>query len=357
MKRAKLRVVKMVIITLVSILFISFLLGYVMNNLSKDRTVNRLILEKLVINEAVQWISVSEEPSGNNKPVVLFLHGGPGSANLSLLNQLCPGLNDYAVIVNWDQRNAGKSFSFFQSRHSLNFEQIIEDAHILTQYLKEKYKVEKITLMGFSAGTAIGIMLVDRYPDDYDLFISVAQMVDGRRGEILSLEYVLKKAQENNDTKAIRDLEKIKFDFSKPQEILKNTQRQRKYLLKYGGVYHNFYSYAHESKSLWTSREYSFFDFITWPFASLVSLKAVWHEVVLLKIDELAPAVDLPIIFFSGQYDMNNPMILVKEYYEKLDAPNGKEFILFEHSAHGIFWDEPERFKSETIRVLEKYRN
>jgi pimeloyl-ACP methyl ester carboxylesterase len=345
----------MVVIILVCILFIPFLLGYVMNYLSKDKTVNPLILEKLVINEAIQWISVSEEPSVNNKPVVLFLHGGPGSANLSLLNQLCPGLNEHAVIVNWDQRNAGKSFNFFQSGHSLNLEQIIKDAHRLTQYLKEKYKVEKITLMGFSAGTAIGIMLVDRYPEDYDLFISVAQMVDGTRGEILSLDHVLEKARENNDTKAIRDLEKIKFDFSKPQEILKNTQRQRKYLLKYGGVYHNFHSYAHESKSLWRSREYSFLDFINWPLASLISLKAVWHEVVLLKIDELVPVVDVPVVFFSGRYDMNNPMILVKEYYGKLDAPNGKELILFEDSAHSIFWDEPERFEAEVIMALEKY--
>src|SRR5690606_39195185 len=75
MKRVRLRVIKMVLIILVCILFIPFLLGYVMNYLSKDKTVNPLILEKLVINEAIQWISVSEEPSVNKKPVVLFLHG------------------------------------------------------------------------------------------------------------------------------------------------------------------------------------------------------------------------------------------------------------------------------------------
>lgn len=28
----------------------------------------------------------------------------------------------------------------------------------------------------------------------------------------------------------------------------------------------------------------------------------------------------------------------------------GKEFILFEHSAHGVFWDEP-----EVIKALKKY--
>jgi pimeloyl-ACP methyl ester carboxylesterase len=52
---------------------------------------------------------------------------------------------------------------------------------------------------------------------------------------------------------------------------------------------------------------------------------------------------------------MNNPTILVKDYYDTLIAPQGKEFILFENSAHGIFWDEPERFEAEVIKSLDKY--
>lgn len=67
------------------------------------------------------------------------------------------------------------------------------------------------------------------------------------------------------------------------------------------------------------------------------------------------PVVEVPIVFFCGQYDMNNPTVLVKEYYENLIAPQGKEYVLFSHSAHGIFWDEPVRFEAEVIRVLEQY--
>lgn len=355
MNSRKLVIAKMTIKVIMLVMSVLLVLGNVANYLSKDRSVNRLITKKIDINGSMQWISLSEELRSSDKPVVLFLHGGPGSANLSLLNQISPGLNDHAIIVNWDQRNAGKSFSIFQSKNSLNFEQNIEDAHVLTQYLKEKYDIDRISLIGFSAGTALGIMLIDRYPDDYDLFISVAQMIDGQRGELLSLDYTLRHARELNDSKAISQHKKIKFDFSKPQEILKNTQNQRKYLIKYGGVYHNFDSYNHEAKSLWTSREYTFLDFIFWPIASSTSLDAMWHEVVLLKIDELVPVVDIPIVFFCGKYDMNNPTSLVKEYYQEVVATEGKEFILFDHSAHGVFWDEPERFETEVIRALKKY--
>ncbi len=67
------------------------------------------------------------------------------------------------------------------------------------------------------------------------------------------------------------------------------------------------------------------------------------------------PAVDVPVVFLCGKYDINNPTILAKEYYNRLIAPQGKEFILFEHSAHGIFWDEPQRFEAEILKVLAKY--
>jgi pimeloyl-ACP methyl ester carboxylesterase len=49
---------------------------------------------------------------------------------------------------------------------------------------------------------------------------------------------------------------------------------------------------------------------------------------------------------------MNSLAILVKDYDDKLIAPQGKEFILFEHAAHGIIWDEPQRFEAEVLKAL-----
>lgn len=349
------KISKTITLSIIIILYLMLIIGYMANYACKDRSISKLLTKEIIINGSKQWISISCEDHSSDKPVVLFLHGGPGSANISLLNHISPELYEHAIIVNWDQRNAGKSFRVFQSSHNLNLEQIIDDAHELTQYLKKKFDVERISLLGFSAGTALGIMLIDRYPDDYDLFISVAQMVDGQRGEQISLDFTLEQARKRNDFEAIRELEKVKFDFSKPHEILKNTQTQRKYLLRYGGVYHNYDSYGHEAKSLWTSWEYSFIEFLFWPLASSKSLNAMWHEIVLLKIADIVPRVETPIVFFCGEFDMNNPTELVEEYYENIIAPRGKDIVIFKNSAHGIFWDEPERFMNEVVNALNKY--
>ena len=160
----------MAAIVLSSLLILSMVTGIIAMHFSKNDTQNHLIPEKVDINGSNQWISLSDTLSPALKPVILFLHGGPGSANLSILNQLCPELEKQAVIINWDQRAAGKSFSIWRYFETLSLEQNIIDAHSLTQYIKNKYKVQKITLMGFSAGTALGMLLIKRYPEEQSVY-------------------------------------------------------------------------------------------------------------------------------------------------------------------------------------------
>lgn len=52
---------------------------------------------------------------------------------------------------------------------------------------------------------------------------------------------------------------------------------------------------------------------------------------------------------------MNNPISLVEEYYNILEAPAGKEFVVFENSAHSVFWDESHVLEKKVIEVLIRY--
>jgi len=116
--------------------------------LKTDQEIGINTLEKIELGGEKQWISIRGQSKEN--PILLFLHGGPGSANLALLRTQCPDLEKHFVVVNWDQRGAGKTYSPTLDKNSLTIEQIVADSHELIIYLKNRFGVEKIYLMGFS---------------------------------------------------------------------------------------------------------------------------------------------------------------------------------------------------------------
>ena len=65
-------------------------------------------LEKVDLNGSEQWISIRGKDM--NKPVLLFLSGGPGGSQLVTARRALAGLEDHFVVVGWDQPGAGKSF-------------------------------------------------------------------------------------------------------------------------------------------------------------------------------------------------------------------------------------------------------
>ena len=65
------------------------------------------------------------------------------------------------------------------------------------------------------------------------------------------------------------------------------------------------------------------------------------------------PELRVPVHFFVGRYDQNEPSQLTERYFVQLDAPAGKHLVWFENSAHDLFSDEPNRLVAETLAILE----
>ena len=54
---------------------------------------------------------------------------------------------------------------------------------------------------------------------------------------------------------------------------------------------------------------------------------------------------------YCGRHDINAPTELAEEYYQIVEAPE-KELVWFEHSGHGPWMNEAEKFVDETVRVF-----
>ncbi|HNT76669.1 MAG TPA: alpha/beta hydrolase [Anaerolineae bacterium] len=304
-------------------------------------------LERVTLGGVKQWISIRGHDRRN--PVLLFLHGGPGSANLAKLRVQCPELEQHFVVVTWDQRGAGKSQAAFDA-DTLSIEQIVSDTHELILMLKARFGVDAVYLMGFSWGTVPGLLVAARYPKDLHAYIGAGQIVDYAEGERQSLAYVQDVARERNDEETLRALSAIDPAYN-TANWYKQLMTQRKWLLKYGGVYHTADSYNHEALMLLRAPEYSLMDFALWPGASARSLKTFWPALMQINLAEMVPEMQVPVYFFAGRYDRNAPSPLVEAYFAQLRAPAGKELIWFEDAAHDVFFDQPARMVETLLRI------
>jgi pimeloyl-ACP methyl ester carboxylesterase len=300
-------------------------------------------IQRIKINGLKQFVTIRGTDQRN--PVLLWLHGGPGSLALPLYMQYNADLENYFTVIYWDQRGSGKSYSPHIPPESMTLNQFIADTHELTKWLKKTFSKDKIILIGHSWGGLLGMHVIAKYPEDYQAFVAVSPVSDGPQSEQLSYEFTLNTAQQKQDTAAIAMLKRIGPPVNGLyREGLSALRQQRGLVQKYGGAFHQNIQ-ATSSQIFARSKEYSILDYLkinkivrlSYPLA-----QAVWP---VMDLKNQIPAVKIPVYFCLGRYDYNCPSTLVADYYKLLQAPH-KELIWFNESAHAPCLEEPQKFNT-----------
>lgn len=285
----------------------------------------------------------SENPKN---PVILFLHGGPGSPVFPLLYryEVYERLEKYFTVCYWDQRGAGMSFSNSIDTATMTLEQMIEDTHEITEYLKNRFDQEKIYLMGHSWGSLLGIKVIEKHPESYLAFIGIGQVTNQVKSEKLAYDYMLQYAMEINDKKAVKNLEK--FNRNAPDfPTMDYLDSIRSPLMnKYGiGLMRDNFSMAGLVKDVLFFKGYTLSEKKKFIQGMQFSLTHLWDYVVSDNLFESSISFPVPIYIIHGKYDYQVSYTLAREYYEIIEAPD-KAFFTFENSAHSPNAEEPEKF-------------
>lgn len=296
-------------------------------------------LEKVEIGDTKQWLLMR----GNDmdKPVILFLHGGPGTAEMPLIRHYNSSLEKNFIVVSWDQRGAGKSYTGPIPKEEATIDQFVCDTHEVVEYLKKRFNKDKIYLVGHSWGSMLGMLTVEKYPESFYAYIGTGQEADMIEGELLSYQYVLKKAKELHNTKAISELEQAgppKNGFYKDEE---SEQIERKWVLKFGNSLYGKKNYNEFYKIILFSKEYTMKDIVN--FFNFAYPDEFMQEYHTTNLFEKVPEVKVPVYFFLGRNDNQIPADLAQQYLNKLKASK-KELVWFEKSAHSPQYEEAEKF-------------
>lgn len=297
-------------------------------------------LETVTLNGSQQWISIRGQDT--TKPVLLFLAGGPGGSQLATERFALGELEKHFVVVNWEQPGSGKSFDAMD-RSSLTPDRYIEDAHSLVVLLKERFGQKKVYLLGESWGSALGIMLVQRYPDDFQAFIGTGQMVAFLETDLMCYQFALDWARERGDTDKVETLTRQgPPPYYGPGTALKEAA----YLMDTFNYMNANPALADNGFSTWrdlAAPEYGLYDKLSWFRGVLETLDVVYPQLWQVDFRQQAARLQVPVYFLIGRHDINAPTVLTEQYYTVLEAPH-KEIVWFEHSGHTPWVSESDRF-------------
>lgn len=301
--------------------------------LGKDKQARSIaVLEKLKIGGSDQWILERSENIDN--PILLFLHGGPGTSQLTLNRRNTRALEKYFIVVNWDQRGAGKSYHAIKDTAKMNIGQFVEDTRELTLVLLKKYHKERIVLAGHSWGSIIGALTVSKYPELYSCYVGIGQAARMEESEKTSYQWTLEQAVKRKDRGAIEALEKM----GPPPytgDWRAKTITQRRYLGRFGGEYlaGKNGAFGPVIGSLLFSREYTLIDRINFFRGIFGSMRLLWPQLLKVDLFKSVPEFRIPVFFMEGRYDYEAPSNIAARYFDSIRAPS-KELIWFEKSAH-----------------------
>ena len=271
-----------------------------------------------------------------NNPILLWLHGGPGTSEM-FINHFCFNkLYDSFTIVQWDQRGTGLSFSDSINEKDVSFNKILDDANQLTEILKTKYNQPKIFIVGHSFGSILGIHLAEKYPKNYYAYIGVGQVIDDKKSREITLNWFIDKLKLQNDTVEL-------------SEVTREKKISRNLINRFNGIYvgeTNMIDIIKKSDYYYEGYLDTYYKSMRFSRECISKNPSTYEKNILTEIKNIV----VPVYFFEGRHDRIAACApeLVVEYLGILDAPV-KEIVWFENSAHHPNIDEPGKFQKVLI--------
>ena len=281
-----------------------------------------------------------------NKPILLYLSGGPGQSSLPWPRVLFDDLSRDFVIVGWDQRGTGKSYAALDPAASLTLEQTIADTIEVTNYLRERFDEERIYLLGESWGTTLGVLAAKQRPDLYHAIIGSGQMVSQRETDRRLYYDVLDYADRTgNDALAgqmrsfgeppYKDLFAYVFVMGYYERLYKPYTPPQAYLEKG----------SEAGLGPWNvlGSEYDFVEKVNVFRGFLDTASILYPQLQEIDFRQDVPRLETAVYILDGAAELSARRDLALEWFDQLDAPI-KRIFTFENAAHAPAFEHFETF-------------
>lgn len=305
-------------------------------------------LKAIEINGIKQWISIRGNDPRN--PILLFLHGGPGSPMMAESWTFQKPWEDFFTVVQWDQRGAGKTFgeSGRKVDPAMTVDQMQADAEALVEWLRRTYQKPKIFLLGHSWGSILGVKVAQHHPDWLYAYIAVGQVVGIRQNESVGYQQTLEKARAVKNAQAIKELESIApYPNKEGQMPLSSLITERKWDIALGGMLYGRDS-DNEAQRWSLSPDYSDRDVRSAELGEAATVGVLLPQLAGVDFSGVS-RFDCPVFMFAGADDRTTPQTLAREFFDRIQAPQ-KKYYKVDGAAHYVFNERPGLFLVDLVR-------
>ena len=326
---------------------------------SKIRTENGIQRAEFVTLGGIeQYVQIRGEDKEN--PVIIFLHGGPGS-NVGFMSCYWQGdiEKDYTV-VHWDQRGCANTFFRDQSAERPTIALLLSDLNELVDYIRTEFDEEQVIIMGHSWGTVLGSLYVSEHPEKISHYVAVGQVVDTMLGEELAMREAARLAAENGNSRAA---EEILAGFERIMSIenpnissflslrtltgpyLPKGDSTSSFALSVMGTFSPDMTFSDLRWYLFATTDFEAYLFSNGLLAGLLFSKGGF------SMHDHITEFEVPVTFISGDCDWVTPYPVVEQFFNDITAPH-KEYILMENAGHSPYLDNPDVFSQALLSAL-----
>ncbi len=304
------------------------------------------VAERWYINGVDQSVIIRGRDRAN--PVLIWLHGGPGSSETPILRAFNSSLEDHFTVVYWDQRLAGQTLDpLAPLPTNLTVANILSDLDVLVDRVRARLGQDKVLLVGHSWGTMLGVIYTSRHPDKVAAYVGIGQMTDKPTAEAASYDYTLNQAKAWGDVKAQEELKKI----GRPPYSGGEIFTQRALLDKFGGNMHAALSLPRSIVIGIQQPESNWRDLWAMNHGGQLGLKLLEPELLATNLDRTYTHFETPIFIAAGRYDRVTDAAMAHTYFNSLTAPQ-KSFLWFERSGHSPNFEEAAKFNTWVIEAV-----
>lgn len=340
------KVTGIVVVSVVAITLLAHFAGRAINNKTPDGGINESMY--VDINGTKQWISIYGEDIDN--PVLLYLHGGPGSATSTVDYAFTRQWADVYTVVTWDQRNCGKSYSKDYDGTEYTYELFMRDGLEMTEFILDYMDKDKLTILGYSWGSIYGANLVQAHPEYYDCFIGTGQVVDSVANEAAFKDAASQWAV--GDEEAMALVEQLT-----PENVTMTHVAAKDALMeKYGyGMMRDGSDYNQYTTILFNPY-YSIGDWIGYFQIDMSAYVKFFSSDEFKKFSIQGKYnYGVPYININGSDDYQANCKLAEEYFNNVVAPS-KQLHVMEDTTHGLLVSKSQLFSEYIHEIAEMQR-